>query len=130
MQGEAAGLPSQLKRGERPGRTEKERWRPRQQPQLLQANELTSITLQLVGIRLRFTHKVSVWTRGGGVWTAAHAPAAKQREVEKCREPRCPTLISDKVFLFIWSCQKTSSNLHQTSTLMDVWRVGGFHHQM
>lgn len=48
------------------------------------ANELASITLQLVGIRLRFTHTRSASGRAEvGSGQLPTRPAAKQREVEK-----------------------------------------------
>lgn len=75
------------------------------------ANELTSITPQLMAIGLHFPYRVT-HTRstsgraavGSGQLPAQ--PAEKQREVGKCREDNPPHLSQTTAFFKIWNCQE------------------------
>lgn len=96
------------------------------------ANELTSITPQLVAIGLHFpyrashTHKVNVWTCSSGVWTAAHSASRETTRGRKVQRRYLATLIADNVFFLkiIWNCQKTSSSLRESAALMDAGEAG------
>ena len=88
------------------------------------ANERTSITLQLVGIRLRFTHTRSASGHRGGVWTVGHAASSQRRKSTETHHTylwQCLiislVIIILVLIIIIWSSQKTSSNFGCSSSL-------------
>lgn len=100
------------------------------------ANELTSITPQLVAIGLHFPYRAS-HTQGQRLdvqrWGLDSCPLSQQGNnlrSESAETITRHTYLRQRVFFIIWNCQKTSSSLRQTAALMDAGELeSGFHHQ-